>query len=101
MKKLHGSLILQELCRATKRFGMLISTPPDVIEYSHGGMVAAAPYLSYIDDMQLISNGFGIILFDSKEEMQQTYQQTVGDDGPTSLNDYSGPTRVYALTCSD
>jgi len=27
------------------------------------------------------------------------YYRTVGDDGPTKLNDYNGPCRIYALTC--
>jgi len=58
----------------------------------------AAPYLKDLDN--LLMNDSIIFIFDSKEEMEVYYNQTVGDDGPTKSNQYSGPCRVYALTCS-
>jgi hypothetical protein len=39
--------------------------------------------------------------FHVTEEFEcKTYDKTVGDDGPTELNNYGGPARVYALTCN-
>lgn len=34
------------------------------------------------------------------KEMRELFQRTVGDDGPTPLNTYDGPVRVYACACS-
>jgi hypothetical protein len=47
----------------------------------------------------LLDAGGGIISFDSEGECIAAYEATVGDDGPTKTNSYSGPLRVYALTC--
>jgi hypothetical protein len=43
--------------------------------------------------------GTCIVLFDTEEELLYAYNRTVGDDGPTKLNPYNGPARVYARTC--
>jgi len=65
-------------------------------------ILKAAPYLDCDDNdhMQALSDGMAILVFDSEEEMEDHYQQTVGDDGPTEKNPYNGPGRVYALTCT-
>lgn len=86
---------LTELCRATKRWGMLISFDPD----DHAEVMKAAPFLNIETAAQVLCDGFGILLFDSEEECRTTYSETVGDDGPTVTNPYDGPARVYALTC--
>ena len=59
----------------------------------------AAPDLARDDCKQILMDGCGVLVFDSEEEMEATYGRTVGDDGPTKANSYSGPARVYALTC--
>lgn len=79
---------MQELCKATKKWAV----------YFEGKTQLAAPYLR--DEIQLLSDGVGIVLCDSEEEMRLIYNQTVGDDGPTETNPYNGPCRVYAVTCS-
>lgn len=95
--KLSGHAILQALCRATCRWGLYLSwhlshTPDDIMR--------AAPYLHLVgEDLDFWTNGGGIILFDAEDEMLELFDQTVGDDGPTRLNPYDGPVRVYALTC--
>jgi hypothetical protein len=61
-------------------------------------VLKAAPYLSIERDTQAIYDGYAVILCDSVEEQERLYNQTVGDDGPTKLNKYNGPARVYALT---
>lgn len=48
---------------------------------------------------QILFDGEGFALFSTKEEMEEFYDKIVGDDGPTRLNKYDGPIRVYALTC--
>jgi len=59
----------------------------------------AAPYLNdgnkYFD---IVLNGSGFIVCDDKEELDHLYSSTVGDDGPTSINPYNGPAKIYALT---
>jgi hypothetical protein len=59
----------------------------------------AAPYLKEHLPMLLVSGGEAYLFFDSEEDMNLCYHQTIGDDGPTETNSYDGPARVYALTC--
>lgn len=63
-------------------------------------VLKAVPYLNLEDHGQLLADGEGIIICDTYEEMQQIYNSTVGDDGPTETNSYDGYVRVYALTCN-
>lgn len=51
------------------------------------------------DYHQIMMDGEGFSIFDTKEEMEAFYDMIVGDDGPTKSNPYNGPIRVYALTC--
>jgi len=98
IQKLNIHDAFQALCKATKKWGVAISFG-DVEDYAD--VEKAAPYLTLEDDFQIIiSDGRGIILCDTEEEMNSIFHQTVGDDGPTELNSYNGPVRVYALTCS-
>lgn len=60
----------------------------------------ALPYLDFNAHGQLLLNGYGILMFESEEEMNHHYNLTIGDDGPTELNPYAGPINVYALTCN-
>ena len=61
-------------------------------------VIKAAPYLNKDEHTQLLLNGYGYLVFNSEEEMQEAYNQTVGDEGPTKFNKYNGSVRVYALT---
>jgi hypothetical protein len=93
---------LQLLCKATKRHGIYVSyTGPDGVSTYYRDFTAAAPYLNLDQHAQFLFEGGGIILCDSKEEVDRLYWSTVGDDGPTPLNPYDGPGRVYAITCDD
>lgn len=101
MKILHGTEMLQEVCRASKKWGMFVNLNcPVNIMNCWGEIEKAAPYLDASKHHQLIGDGYGYLLFDTEEEMIKTYELTVGDDGPTKSNPYDGPARVYALTCS-
>lgn len=103
MKKLSNHEVLKALAAALNKPCMYISfsygdEDDDVTSYRE--IFQAAPYLNFDDDMQFVIEGGGIIVFDTVEEMERTYDLTVGDDGPTRLNPYAGKARVYALTCS-
>lgn len=90
---------MQVLARSIKKPCMLIHMyNSDLSAPSVEEIFKAAPYLN-MDDYQIIADEHGIIIFDSAEEMEHAYQQTVGDDGPTALNQYNGKCRVSALTC--
>lgn len=87
------------LCELTGKWGLYVAiTGP--VEEELSQVVFAAPYLTWSSHAQIIVDGGGILLFDTEEEMQRHFEMTVGDDGPTELNKYDGPTRVYALGCA-
>lgn len=65
-------------------------------------VLKAAPYLDFNKDLQVIGDGVAIVICEDREEQQRLYRMTVGDDGPTKTNPYSGTkARVYALTCNE
>jgi hypothetical protein len=102
MKAMSTHEVFQALCRATGKWGLYISFDrywenEDCIV---DDLVKAAPYLAFPADGQVIMEGQGIILCDTEEERDRLFDQTVGDEGPTKLNPYNGPARVYALTCN-
>ena len=91
-----------------RRLAKLINKPcmyidiyqmPNVQEgVADDGTLKAAPYLDC--GHQVCFDGCGVLVFDTECEMWDYYKQTVGDDGPTSVNSYGGLHGVYALTCS-
>lgn len=83
--------LMQKYARATKNFCMYISWSEEDLE-----VVEAAPYLKN----KPFIHSPAILVFHTEEEMNHYYDMTVGDDG-SDLNLYSGPARVYALTCSN
>jgi hypothetical protein len=100
MKILDRSQVLQELCKATMSYGMYIHA----LDYRNCivdsyEFLKAAPYLKIEDHAQVIFDCCGYILFSTEREMLDVYNQTVGDDGPTTTNPYNGSVKVYALTC--
>lgn len=93
---LSCSDVLQQLCKATGKWGLYIAFVPLAEGDWWGEVVQAAPYLR--DAAPFFDCGW--MLFDTQAEMQRHFDMTVGDDGPTETNSYSGPTKVYALTCN-
>lgn len=64
-------------------------------------IIKAAPYLDWGKHGQHIMDGVAVVICEDREEQQRLYWMTVGDDGPTKTNPYSGDrARVYALTCN-
>ena len=100
MKKLTKSKVFQELCKFKKKWGLYISFDWELDENNMEELCKAAPYLNVDEDIQLLSDGIGFILCDSEKEMLNLFEQTVGDEGPTKLNRYFGPAKIFAITCS-
>lgn len=64
-------------------------------------LLKACPILAEQDDsgqtLQTLMDGGGLIVCSDQEHATREYKRIVGDDGPTELNPYDGPARVYAL----
>jgi len=111
MRLFTGPELLEVACKASNKFGMYINVPTNYLMEQFPGMnifqeiAKAAPYLiedaDHPNTFQIIADGEGYLLFDTEEEMNQHFWQTVGDDGPTETNPYNGPVRIYALTCNN
>jgi hypothetical protein len=102
MQKVDKMEALRIMCRTTKKWGMYIGIGDwEDTDHFLDELVKAAPYLNVDEYFQLISDEMCYLLFDTEEEMEKTFEMTVGDEGPTSLNKYDGQVRVYAITCSD
>jgi hypothetical protein len=92
--------------RHTGQHGLLLSwTPADVhnvsIESAMEEIARAAPILEGVELITLIAERELYRYYDSEEACYEDFCRIVGDDGPTDLNDYDGPERVYALTCDN
>jgi len=100
MRTLTAIESFQLLCKSTGQWGLYISFNDWNLDESEYIIEAekAAPYLDFDQHEQIIMDGRGIILGD-KAEIEKLFSLTVGDDGPTKSNPYTGPMRVYALTC--
>ena len=103
MQKLNQYQVFQLLCKLTGKWGVQIfpnyNQDDEFIPWQE--YQQAVPYLDYDEDLQLIMDGFGIILCDTETEMNKIYRNTIGDDGPSiyGTNKYDGRCRVYACTC--
>jgi hypothetical protein len=97
MKKYNLFDLFAATCKGEKKFGLLISFDPD---HNWNEISQAAPYLNLDKDIDIFLSGNGYFMFDDEAEMEKIYNLTVGDDGPTESNSYSGPARVFACTCN-
>jgi len=97
----NPSDILELLCKKKQKWGMFASVYFNGIdqEYQLRELFKAAPWLTQDEAFNLMFNDGCYFFFDSEEIMYDAYNQTVGDNGPTRLNNYDGFCRVYALTC--
>lgn len=98
--------ILSYICKGSGKWGIYVSglnTSYKSYESDVKEILKAAPWINDIDkadQYNLLYDGQVYLLFDTQAEMDNIYQQTVGDDGPTEKNPYNGPWRVYCLTCN-
>lgn len=90
---------LQRLCKVQSQWGMLLSfynssdgTTPDELR-------KAVPYLSEEEVFRLYTEETLFIFFYDKKTCVDCFEKTVGDDGPTASNPYTGTASVFALTC--
>ena len=97
MKILNKTEVLQLLCETNKKYGMYISFSEDD---DWNEIVKAAPYLLYDGNAQILNDCEAWLLFEDIEEMWKHFGLTVGPDGSTKLNDYTGVASVYAMTCN-
>ncbi len=127
MKILDTVGVIEELCKAKKCYGLYFDFKGgEGIYYAEHGpnfdgfcmeLRKAIPfmfekckdkgdvvYAIKPEFMQAFVDSEGWIMFDhyyiddQQAVMKFNYNQIVGDDGPTKLNDYDGPLRVYAIT---
>lgn len=93
MQFLTAHCLFSRICKLSNQYGMLLE-----FDSSAGSeTLLAAPYLKdHEATSQCLMDGFAFLLFESEDQMLRHYEMTVGDDGPTKTNSYSGPARVYA-----
>ncbi len=99
MKVLNTYTMVSELARALKKPCLFLGLPPfdeHVFE-----TIKAAPYLNFQEHTQALMDGQAVIVCDTSEERDRLFDLTIGDDGPTETNPYSGPAKVFAMTISE
>lgn len=97
IQKLDQIKMAEAYSKATHKWVVYVNTTVYGEDQEEGVGIQAAPYLNFTEDMQIICDGAGFIVCDTEEEAWSIYNQTVGDDGPTTLNSYDGPNKIYAL----
>ncbi len=96
--------ILELLCKSKGKPALLLHNGSSAAgegeeEVGVAELSKAVPFLDRNQVMTLLFEGPVYIFCDSLEEIRDLYNQVVGEDGPTKVNPYNGPARVYALTC--
>lgn len=103
-----GHELFAAYCRQTGQWGIALHhhygeaadfTKPFVTGHYFGDLYLAAPDLAGDAMTQAVADG-DAYFFGTQAEIEAIYARTVGDDGPTKVNKYAGPVRVYALTCA-
>ena len=98
IKVYNHSSALQTIAKTSGKWCMFVSLPSDMHLKE---TLKAIPFIKNECEnwLQIIADGQAILEFDSEQECRNHFKQIVGDDGPTELNSYNGPARVYAMTC--
>jgi hypothetical protein len=93
----ESSDILSYMARKKGKPGMYLHVL--IEEPTQKDLREAAPWMD--EDLHaalILGRGEAYVFFDSREEMEWCYGQTVGPDGPTLHNPYNGLCRIYAVT---
>ncbi len=97
---------MEEICRLSGKYGIFVSfmTPKDSKDRLHWReeLNKAAPWLSdeFGDEMlDLLFDGSGFLIKDTKAEVDKLFELTIGDDGPIYQNKNKSEISVFALTC--
>jgi hypothetical protein len=87
----RGSDILSAICEFKNKWGIMISFDPGDVKFTRGrGFYKDAPWLTADKHFEIMMNGVGYFFADSREEIDDLFKMTKGDD--------SGG-KCYALTC--
>lgn len=100
MNQINNFDLLEWYCRGRRCWGLLISSKGDNDgrRNKRKGLALAAPWVVKDNFLfeDLLSGETVFVHFDTESMAREAFDQTVGDDGPSRLNDYNGPVRVYA-----
>lgn len=98
----ESSHILRVMCYNQKKWGIFFNgTSPDIGANYHqqSAMIKeSAPWIKTLnaeDNMNVMCDGSGFLLFDTKDEMEKIYNMTVSDD-----NRKGDLPLIYMLTCN-
>lgn len=84
---------LERQCCLHEHWGVYVSWNPDD---GFEEVYRACPILAVVNPDNF-EHGHGAILAPTEGEVRALFGLVVGDDGPTRLNPYKGPAKVYAL----
>ena len=99
MKKLTHIQLLQEYCKLANKWAVYLGLPHNAEDFDE--IPKAATFIDLTDDAQAVCDENMYVICDSEKECEKIYLSVVGDDGPTTLNPYDGPCRIYALTVNN
>jgi len=87
--------IVEMLAKAKQTNVLLLSTSDKIDLYT--GKSSPVSYLNIEQRAQLLLDGHLFLLIPDVDYAMKLLRQTVGDDGPTELNPYDGPHKVYGF----
>jgi len=90
MKLLSSNDLVSKYCALLHKYAIVFACDEG---YDIPEIQKAIPFLT---EEEILMYNEGIILCESKECAYKLFACIVGDDGPTELNNYNGPARVYA-----
>lgn len=96
---LSENTLFKKFCQTNKKFGVFVSMGSSPTYEETEELKKAIKIKEIFDNkdyIQFLIDGCCYVICDTLEEADNCYQKIVGDDGPTTLNDYNGPCRVYA-----
>ena len=70
---------IEFLCKNSKKFGMYCSWNPPDFQEEFGALFSSAPWIQELKTSKIME-GSAYILFDTEEQMWDTYRQTKGTD---------------------
>ena len=93
------------LCDKLDKWGLYISFGWDDedqgFEFFDGVVEATGGLLDRKDTHNALFNGYAYFLYDTWEDSYHAFKKVVGKDGPTDINPYDGPVKVFAMTVSN
>lgn len=100
MKALDDSDVFAAAAKGLGKWCLKLSFNTPV--YGEKEVLKAAPCLMELepfDRLTFLSAQGGVLVFTSERAARKAYSSTVGEDGPTKTNHYTGMCIVYACLC--